>query len=301
MIIGSVEERTVGPHVVEGANTVPGRPIVTIYVTEEDTSVTAFRNRTDLSNIEFQVRREKGSWAVAMLPAIQEADVAIVIGGGSGTVGIAYSTRALKKPVLAIPSFKGAAKEIWDISLHDYETRYGVTPGEIETLREAWGGAAADVTVRVAEKLVKRNPFRSNVPHVAMLCSVFVMTGLWVALFLRSFGLSNDLTFFLLLGIAALLGTGLHSSLRLRRGEVAQLTARDLLSGATIGILLAFGLALLYLAGGIVLTGKYVTLGSPEDFTRIAVSMSVLGLAAGFLLDSTAENLRRRLEGLTSQ
>jgi hypothetical protein len=235
-----------------------------------------------------------------MLPAIQEADVVIVIAGGSGTVGIAYSTRALNKPVLAIPSFKGAAKEIWDISLHDYETRYGVTPAEIEALREAWGGAAADAVVRVAEKLVKRNPFRSNGPQVALLCFALALFALWLTLFLRFFGLPNDLTFFLLLGIAALAGTALDTSLRLRQGEVTQVTARDLLLGATTAILLAFGLSLLYLVGGIILTGKYVTLGSPEDFTRVAVSMSVLGLAAGFLLDPTAENLRRRLGELTS-
>src|SRR5262245_42397691 len=39
-------------------------------------------------------------------------------------------------------------------------------------------------------------------------------------------------------------------------------------------------MSLLYLAGGIVSTGKYVTLASTEDFTRVGVSMSVLGLAA---------------------
>ena len=66
---------------------------------------------------------------------------------------------------------------------------------------------------------------------------------------------------------------------------------------ATVGLLLAFIFGLLYLAGNFVLTGTFVTLQGKEanDFSRITISLSILGISTAFLLEPAAENLRKRL------
>jgi hypothetical protein len=296
VIIGSDTERTPDPYIVYGANEIPGHHPVTIYRMEDDDR-TLFPQRENLKNIDFHIRRNMGPWTIAMLPAIQESDVVILIGGGSGTVGIGYSARALQKPVLPIPSFQGGAKEVWDIASHEF-ANYGVSPDEIEGLRGPWNRTSADTVVRVAEKLVRRNPFRSSTPQVILLCSVLLLFGLWLALFQRPFGLSNDVTFFLLMGVAAVLGTGFRSASRLLKDATAKLTARELLIDVTVGILLAFGFVLIYLIGGIVITGKLVSLNDKDDYTRVAITMSLIGFAVSALLESAIENLQKRMEKL---
>jgi hypothetical protein len=120
--------------------------------------------------------------------------------------------------------------------------------------------------------------------------------------------ISNDLcvqiSFFLLLFISALLGTGLRTLVSFQNSQIVNLTPLGMISDLVTSLLVAFGLALVYLIGGISFTGTVVVLQSKstesyQAFTTVAISMSFVGLAAGYLVP--LNELKKRLENIFSQ
>ncbi len=102
--------------------------------------------------------------------------------------------------------------------------------------------------------------------------------------------------FFALLYVSAAVGTGLRVLVAYQGNQVTRLTLFAVGVELAIATSVAFGLALFYLIGGISFTGKVVALhANSETFATIAVSMSLLGLAAGYLvpLDKLREKLQK--------
>lgn len=297
LIVGTSDAEDADRHFVEGANEVPGKHKIIVYLPESDTRPTPFAaEQQNLKNLEFAYRRLRGEWAVVHAHALREADVVIVLGGKKATLIAGGSAAALQKPVMALPSFEGAGKEIWD-EVRRYYSASGISEDDQGALREAWTDGSAQVAVRCAESLAKRNPLRpkSQGSQVVMMLSSLLLIAAWVTLLRRPWALGKDIAFYSMLAVAALLGTSLRNALRLVRDDFATLDTRVLINEATAGILIAFGFALLYLAGGIVLTGNVISLTADNDFMRIAISMSILGFAAAFLLNEAAESLQERL------
>ena len=102
--------------------------------------------------------------------------------------------------------------------------------------------------------------------------------------------------FFLLLYISAAVGTGLRVLVSYQSNQITRLTPFAVLIEVVIALSLAFGLGLFYLIGGISFTGQVVALEPGSNtFATIAVSMSLLGLAAGYLvpLDKLHDRLQK--------
>ena len=61
--------------------------------------------------------------------------------------------------------------------------------------------------------------------------------------------------------------------------------------------MLAFGLAMFYLAGSFTFTGKFepISDGNSNDYQRVAVGMTLIGIAAGWLLERVSRYLRRAM------
>jgi hypothetical protein len=91
--------------------------------------------------------------------------------------------------------------------------------------------------------------------------------------------------FFLLLFLSSAIGSGLRVLVAFQRNELTQLTGLALLLEVTVSLAVAFGLALFYMIGSISFTGQVTLLSeAATNFATIAVSMSLLGLCAGYLL-----------------
>ncbi len=96
-----------------------------------------------------------------------------------------------------------------------------------------------------------------------------------------------------------MVGTGFRT-LNSRKTETFLPTLKSLGVDASISLLIAFGLGILYLVGGISYTSKVVDLNNNDSqFASIALTMSLLGLAAGALIPS--QELLRRLENVFAQ
>lgn len=307
IFVGSDEESMADRHVVLGANSVEGRHKVVVY--RPTKGATPFEaERAKLKNIDFSFRRSKGALAAGRIYQIRDTDAVIMVGGGRGTAHVGYTAPALERPVLAIGAFGGAAKDAWEEYLdRDYARlgffEYDFLEAKLMGLKERWEPPMADVAVKATEELVKRNPYRSerNVPLIAIIALPLLFLAAWVGLFVNPIG-SLTMSFFLLLAVSALLGTGLRINLRFFREVRPQIPVRRILNEGSIGLLLAFGLALIYLAGGITITGdtKFVAISEYSDFQRIGVNMSILGFSAGLLIERATERLMQHLEDVLS-
>ena len=312
IVVGSDKEKTADRHVVFGANS-SGERAKVVIITPQRGPAPFDSDRGQLSNLDLSYRRSRGpGGAIGKIRHILHTDGVITIGGGRGTAQLGYTAPALKTPVLAIPAFGGASQDLWDEFVdRDLEQlkfyRPGFLDGKVRTLSEpSWDDSKANLAVQVIEALVKQNPYRSQriVPQaLIVIFQLLLLTG-WVALFVKAFDdLDLTVSFFLLLGISALLGTGMRTSLRFFREIRPRIPVRRLAAEGMLGLLLAFALALFYLLGVHTVTGdpNYATIGKADDFQRIAVNMSILGLAAGVLLERATEQVMRRFETVVSE
>lgn len=312
IIISACDPLTADFHVLEGVDKVPGHHPVILLQSSEETNKSeraVYVDRgyqpegedpQDLSrfkNIDLQTQIVVGRWPGNRIQAISKAEAVIIIGGRFGVATVGVSAPLLKTPVVAIGSFGGAAREILDeVSFHYGQA--GISADDVRTLRSGWSRNTAAVVIKVAEALVTRNPFRQD--QVSQLLVVFLILVLliaWVSLYRLGGRSPNDVILFGLLGISALVGTGLRTELRVLANEMSLLSTKQITVEAIVGILLAFIFCLLYLAGNFVLTGTFITLQDKpaNDFSRVAITLSILGISTAFLLEPAVESLRKRL------
>ncbi len=274
---------------------------------------------------------------VKMIPNINEVDAVVLIGGTYGTSGIGYAAYSMNKPVIAITAFGGVAKDMADDILFDDYNRFvkqeDVTSAEVRALSANWSAdkadkdnhANADLIVQATKSMAKAYGKANRKSLHVLLATTIGMAALlaaWLIVYLGGSGIVNTaaeklgepgvltttmiaqlwsgpVAFFFLLYISALLGAGLRVLASYQSSEITQMTFMGLWIDLVVSLVVAFGLALLYLIGSISFTGKVVVLAGTEAFANISISMSLLGLAAGYLVP--LNQLRKRLEKIVAE
>lgn len=297
IIVGSVKEGTADRYVLEGMNSVAGKHTVIVVLPDDGRTAP---NASEFPNLTFTSRRRGQNWTVARAFQIKEADVVVAIGGGSGTLQAGLMAPALEKPTLAVRAFPGAARELWSTFRSDYE-RADISGRDIGLLEETqWTAETAEVVTRSALCLVKRNPYHVNqIPILlGLMAIVLAMMAGWITLFLNPNWLpvsdpASKFSYatFILLGLAAFLGSGMRTALPMLEGRVVALM--QLVSEMIVGIFLAFGFMLIYLASGILIVGQ-VNIDA-EGFRNAAVTTSLMGFAVAFFAERAANKLREQL------
>lgn len=297
LVVGSSGARTADKYILEGAASVPGTHKVWVYRTEDGETPIMPQTDTNKTTLTCFYKRLRGPWAAGRVPQIQAADAILLIGGARGTAQVGYAAAALGRPALAVGGFGGAAEELWP-QLQPFYERAGRIADEIGNLREKWKPEYAELTVRALKILVRRGVFkRSNTQGSALtlILNIFLFTA-WVWLFVDP-PIQLHASIFALLAVSAFLGTALRVALRGVLDPAEQKTAEVVLAELSAGLVLAFALAMLYLAGSFTFTGKFQPFANVnevgEDYRRVAVGMTVIGIAGGWLLERVAERLTR--------
>jgi hypothetical protein len=310
IVIGSADPDTPDRWILEGAASA-GRKIRVWLVrpaSEGPTDVGDLATRLDIVS-----KWVSGPWAAVSVAQLQRADAVLILGGRVHTRNLGYSGPTLGKAVLAIPWWGGAGQELWEALRETYSR---VPSGADKML--AWSpktpGTEKDVNdaVEALIRIQASRVFRLSRLHPLVVPSLVLVGTLvlfisWVAVFAYPDEIQRALKlpqggpgrFFELLALAALLGTTLRNSLRFVLDPAPEVDSRRLLAEFVCGILLAFGLALLFLVGAITISGTPVEVLQEGEqkggFERVAVVMTLLGLAGGLLIEQTADSLRRRL------
>jgi hypothetical protein len=304
IVVGSKNPETADPHVLAAANEVAGKHRVVIVRGEDNREAP---QQTDYPNLQLVYRRQGHTWSVARAFQLREADGAIAIGGGKGTLQVGLTAPALEKPILGVKAFGGSGLALWNAYKSDY-SRIGLSDDELGALEaDAWHDNSGAEVVKAVEHLVRRNPYQTH--FVPVLCGILMVAlalmALWVTVFVNpellrwadnsSTG-ANTFTYavFSLIAISALLGAGMRTALRMLEGRVISFV--QLLHEVTVGLFLAFAFVLIYLSTGILMHGN-VTLDLGA-FRNAAVTTSLTGFVVAFLAEQSAEKLRQQLTNL---
>jgi hypothetical protein len=321
---------TVTTFMIEGVNQVPiaknTKHKVIFYGPEEsepkDTTVEmdSLKEIRALKNIDLEIKYMGGGPSKARtIPNISDVGAVMLIAGKEGTESIGYAAYSMGKPVIVLPSFGGAAESVAKEVLYDeynllYRESY-LSGTDIDDLKVEWNikdkliSEKADRVVAVSERLVSaynQKDKRTGQILKTTTTGVILLIALWIALFMSSVqctaakicGAYVNVSFFILLLISSLLGAGLRTLIGYQKNKEKRLDLQDVNIDFVIAMLVAFGLALFYLIGGISFTGSVVVLeagAEGQSFATVAVSLSLLGLAAGYLvpLDFLGGRLRK--------
>ena len=300
VLLGSDNPTTADAHVAEGILSVPGTHKIVIHRPEGGNQLPFAEDRIKHPATQVLYRTTRGDWAAGHIHALMEADVAILIGGARGVERAGYSAPCLTRPFLALPWFQGASEALWGEHRKLYE-QAGISADDLASLYVWTPGQSAKVVLRSLQALYANNPFRrpNPVPQLLRLAAIGILIWVWISLFLEFWAVNTQGSVFALLFLSALLGTGLRTTLKVLGQPSAPVELRDSANEVTVSLILAFGLCLLYLVGGIVWTGNFVPLpGEASDqgaFRRVGITVSLLGLFAGFSVEEAAERLRNWL------
>lgn len=257
------------------------------------------------AQVDLVVKRLTGTWAAIQVSQIQLADAVIVIGGGYSTLTVGHAAPVLGRTMLALPWFGGAAYEVYD-SHRDIYSRlespdnpllgwsrtYAATPDDVRSAIES-------LHLLHAQHVFSLRRVNPLIPALAMLVGTVLLMTVWILVFgypdVTLIPIDGPARFFTLLAISAFFGVSLRNSLRVVFDPSYSHNVRGILAEIVCGLLLAFGLALLFLVGAITIVGdpKGVFVQSGADFERTAVVMTLLGLAGGLMIEQAADALRR--------
>jgi hypothetical protein len=236
----------------------------------------------------------RGDWSAGRVSQILAADAVLLIRGGRGTAAIGYTAPSLEKPVLALPFFGGGAADVQKEFRYEYQ-RLPYLKTHIDLDGQGWSDEQAPEVVRALEELVKRRAFKKSARMPMLLYMSLIATCLiaWVYVFAQPFQ-PRSYSFFLMLALAGLLGTMLRNNLRMMFDPTAVFAWESLFIETGAGLLLGFALALLYMVGALAITGtaEKVIQGGDEDFHRVSVVMTLLGLGAGLMIELAADRVR---------
>lgn len=294
LIVGSSTEYTADFHVVNGAKT-----------TNDSVSIHVIRPKDDeihYANTDLPMDRYKGTWVVARIHQLLECDVALLIAGGEKTLHAGFAAYAFRKPVIPIPSFGGSAYEVWDYLENQMKSDPKLSQ-LLTSFEKPWNRNSAKQCVKVVNYVGKKNPFKKTRPGFApygILMFAIVLAVGWASLFQFLF-LPEFLRFMSLLAFSSLMGVTLRNSMNLLNG--VSLEAHRFAAEVTSGLLIAIGLAVLYMAGVFTVTGQFDVLefDSQADFHRAGLIMSILGLFAGSQIEVGAARLAKILKDVADK
>jgi hypothetical protein len=292
LVVSSPDELTIDPYVMRGANEVAGKhKVFLLRAASEPFGINELRQ---LANLDLVSRTHDVPWEAARILQLRVCDVVIALGGGSGTSATGFMGPPSQKPVLAIPIFERAGKELFNAFKTNYEQLQIDLPRQLIE----WTEDSPVQMIRAAQKLLEHNPYLSvslrYIAYAALL--VFLLIASWFAAYLYGDRINPpEAALLLLLVISAAIGAFLRSSLKLFEGRGAEFTPRQLLIELTVGTLIAFALMLCYLAAGILFQGDVKSIDA-VSLRRAGVATSILALAAAFLLEESTARLKAILQ-----
>ncbi len=319
----------IAKYVVQGANAAPPPPEhkhkVYFYAPrdpepdDQTPEIDTLRELRALPNVDIADRfSDKPVRISYRINDVSEADAVIVVDGSAGVHQVATAAYSLGKPVIPLTSFGAMTVELYKNLVepaYDYLRDKGeISANELRALSKHWhieedkkeeNFNTAKEIVALTERLVALN-VRSERQNTTGLLATIALTVIpiliWVWAFTSPYIKSQEWSFFFLLFLSVLPGVGLRTLVSYQQGSTARLTWKGLLVDIAVAIVIAFGLALLFLIGNIAFTGQLAvqfTEGDTGDFARVAVIMSILGLAAGYLVP--LGRLRELLENTLAQ
>jgi hypothetical protein len=228
LVVGSSGEHSADLYAVQAANSIAGEQTkgkikVTVFRPEGSEGNVPFKD-AKLDNVVLKRRNVDGVENVRRAFQLGYADVAVAIGGEDATLQIGMSSPALQTPLLAVPSFEGASRQIFETLTPDYKSG-GISENQLGLVSDPWDAEnSPSIVMNNAEHLVRNNPYRKGrlarvgraiqnfftaLGLVLGLAMVVALIAAWGSMFLETPGssyLNRNAVVLLLLLISSALG-----------------------------------------------------------------------------------------------
>jgi hypothetical protein len=308
IVVGSDHEDTIDRYIVEGANGVKKkRTTVLVFPPETgERRIVERKNRLpfsemkrELPNIELSFETPSGSWHSSQLAATQRADAVVTIGGAEGTDITGHYAFALGTPLLPVAVFGGAAAALWSEFKHLYGPEL-FSQEEKRYIFAEWGKNSTSCLISALNKVHAKNPFSRGPRRPLLIPAICVATLLVAWMLVFYFGNESTLSKFLAIPlltlISALLGTALEQILAMKQSEKIKFDFNMITMNALASVIIAFGLLISFYMATVLVTGS--TSAATDNFGRLSLAVTLLGLGSGRFLEKSEKILASRLVGV---
>lgn len=123
--------------------------------------------RSAYPNLALTLELLPGQWKEIRDAQAQEADVVVLIGGREGTLQVAWAAKEHGVPIVPIPIFGRAAKQIWEIERAELaaQKRYKECEEFTQIYRKFNADQIADLVLRLAKKTDPSSPSSARSAH----------------------------------------------------------------------------------------------------------------------------------------
>ena len=307
LVVGSDNKRTADRYVAEGAASIAGRHKIIVHFTDgpepeaevNDHKIPFFDGSANVfPHIEFNYKKDTGPWSLVHTAAIYDSDVVLVIGGGRRCDLAGHIAAILGKPVLPIPIFGGAAERI-SSELDVAYSNEALSDHENESIRIRWLDTSASAVGKAVSIVFKHNHYtQSSSFGLVVLGSIGVLSlALWVAIFIFAGkdAIAYNPAFFGLSILSVFMGTSLRVTTAALQNPNLKITLSRVYAELAAASILAFGFILLYFVGGFIIVGRFNALATQDDFARVGISFSLIGLAAAFLFERALQEFGKQI------
>ncbi|MDW3190940.1 MAG: hypothetical protein R8G66_01160 [Cytophagales bacterium] len=292
LILGSDNPKTADFHVFQGYNSTKLISNKAFVIRPADKKETPFHEfRKDLNIVYLRKGR---NWASGRTHQVLASDVVLTISGGRGTENIISTAMALGKPVLPVPSGKGISETVWNELDKSSKGVFKVL-NNVSILEEKWIETNAKIIAEFVQPLYKKNPFRISrfdLSELFLLLACILGILIWLFLFstMVDVGISK---IFQLSSASVLMGVILRNGIKRLNEDGFYLSLRIVLVELVVGVLTAIGLLFFYISGGLVIEGGFEFLQKTDlnSIYRIGISVSIIGLGSGYLIEKYSGKL----------
>ncbi|MGL4962191.1 MAG: hypothetical protein ACRC67_13240 [Inquilinus sp.] len=296
--IGSLKQTTADLYIAKGflAEYKTGVVVISMQKGDEET-----KNRIQELKSEFKEAKiveiiVDGTTYSRHVAAMKGAASVLIIGGNKGSATAGFVAPVIQKPVLALPQFDGAGREVFEAQSIFY-TRSTLTDDDIKRIDGEWTTESASFVVRCLRSFAEVNPFADHISkHQWILNIISIMCILsWITIFSCSDFIDEKVFFFSLVFLASIVGTCLRTLLKVHFDLSETFSARKTIGDFMIGIVVAFVFFLVFFIGGIIYEGDPKNIFEKDHVVRAGAFMSTVAIAVSLLLERSVGNLRERI------
>ena len=291
IVIGSDRNTTADYYIMEKLLSINTKKNITIYYHKgKDKPYSEYTK----ANITYQ--KLGGDWDVARAPQIVYSDVIIIIGGGEKTKKVIELAQSLDKSIIPIPNTGGEADKHWG----NFRANNTDNKDDLTSL-ENWDKKKS---IESIEKIIKKNINNKSefnqvgvIPLLSIGGSVIILITFWILLFFQKITLDMTLSLFILSFISSVLGVSLYAITHILDEKIIEKKEVFIIRPLS-GLLITFGLVILYLASTFTVNGNFnsfSTLSENGNYQRIGIIFSILGLFAGLMTEKAIINLKKKL------
>jgi hypothetical protein len=249
------------------------------------------------NNKEINVKRVSGTTSSRHIEGISEASAVLLIGGGGKTLTAGFAAPSMQKPVLALPSFGGTSKQVWDALQFTYG-KSSLTESDLKKIESGWIEGNSDRVLSALQSLVQSNPFSYRISKPQWIFNIVILLFLiiWFLVFSSRYILNPHFVFFSNMVAGSMIGTGIRTLLKVYFDFSENFSPKKIVSDFMIGLVVSFCFLLLYLILGIVYDGDIDDVFNKKNISRSSVFISLVALSSSFLLERSVQNIRSKVQ-----